>query len=129
MDLHPNAHTVLAGFQAFAQGDMATMKELFHEDATWRVSGRGRWSGDYTGSDAIVRFFGDISAEATVDNDVHAVLADDEHVVVLVNGHVSRGDDDALDTQNIFIFHVSDGKVTDVWSTALDQASVDEFWG
>jgi ketosteroid isomerase-like protein len=32
--MHPNARTVLRGFQAFAEGDMATMKSLFADDAT-----------------------------------------------------------------------------------------------
>lgn len=128
MDLHPNAQIVLRGFQAFADGDMATLKGLFHDDAAWRVSGRNRWAGEYGGVDSILRFFGDISAEAAIENQPHATLADDEHVVVLVNGRLSRGDE-ALDTQTVYIFHVSEGKVTDVWSTALDQHAVDEFWG
>jgi ketosteroid isomerase-like protein len=32
--MHPNAQTVLRGFPAFADGDMATMKSLFADDAT-----------------------------------------------------------------------------------------------
>lgn len=32
--MHPNTQTVLRGFQAFAEGDMATMKALFADDAT-----------------------------------------------------------------------------------------------
>ena len=32
--MNPNARTVLRGFQAFAEGDMATLKSLFAGDAT-----------------------------------------------------------------------------------------------
>jgi ketosteroid isomerase-like protein len=32
--MHPNARTVLRGFRAFAEGDMATMKSLFADDAS-----------------------------------------------------------------------------------------------
>ena len=32
--MHPNAGTVWRGFHAFAEGDMATMKSLFADDAT-----------------------------------------------------------------------------------------------
>ena len=32
--MHPNAQTVLRGFQAFAEGDMAAMMSLFADDAT-----------------------------------------------------------------------------------------------
>ena len=84
-ELHPNALNAMRGFQAFAAGDMATMKELFHDDAVWHVGGRNRWSGDYEGLDAILGFFGDIAGEASISQDVHAILGDDDHVVALIN--------------------------------------------
>jgi hypothetical protein len=126
-ELHPNAQAVLGGFKAFAEGDMVAMKELFADDAVWHVGGRNDWTGDYQGVDAILRFFGEISAEATFDQDLHAVLADDEHVVVLVNNTATRGDK-TLDGQTVFIFHVSNGKSSEVWSAALDPYAADEFW-
>ena len=101
-ELHPNAQNVLKGFQAFAEGDMATMKELFDDDATWNVGGRNRWSGSYKGVDAILGFFGEISQEASISQDLHAVLADDEHVVALINSTTTR-DDRTLEAQLIFV--------------------------
>ena len=126
-ELHPNAQNVLKGFQAFAEGDMATMKELFDDDATWHVGGRNRWSGSYKGVDAILGFFGGISQEASISQDLHAVLADDEHVVALINSTTTR-DDRTLESQLIFVFHVSDGTVSEVWGTSLDDYATDEFW-
>ncbi len=128
MEMHPNAQAVLRGFQAFAEGDMATMKELYHPDAVWHTGGRNQFSGDYHGPDAIIRFFGEITSEASIENELHAILADDEHVVVLTNGTLTRGDE-ALDTQNVFVFHLADGKVTETWLTPLDPYAADEFWG
>jgi hypothetical protein len=32
--MHPNTQTVLPGLQAFAEGEMATMKSLFVDDAS-----------------------------------------------------------------------------------------------
>ena len=126
-ELHPNAQNVLKGFQAFAEGDMATMKELFNDDSVWHVGGRSRWSGDYQGVDSILRFFGEISTEASISQDLHAILADDEHVVVLVNSTATR-DDKSLESQLVFIFHVSDGIASEVWGTSLDDYANDEFW-
>ena len=126
-ELHPNAQAVLGGFQAFATGDMVAMKELFADDATWHVGGRNRWSGDYQGVDAILRFFGEISTEATLSQDLHAVLADDEHVVVLVNGTATR-ENKSLEGQTVFVFHITDGKTSEVWATAIDPYAADEFW-
>lgn len=126
-ELHPNAQTVLRGFQAFAEGDMATMRELFDDDSIWHVGGRNRWSSDYQGVNAILRFFGELAGEASINQDLHTVLADDEHVVVLVKSTNTRGDK-TLESQVVFIFHVSNGKATEVWSTSLDDYANDEFW-
>lgn len=126
-ELHPNAQQVLKGFQAFAEGDMETMKDLFDENAVWHVGGRNRWSGDYEGLEAILGFFGGIAAEASINQDVHAVLADDEHAVALINSTTTRGDK-TLESQLVFTFHVSDGKVSEVWGTSHDDYAGDEFW-
>lgn len=127
-DMHPNAQAVMKGFQAFAEGDMATMKELFAEDAVWHTAGRNKFSGDRAGIDSILQLFADVTADATIDNQPHAVLADDEHVVVLVNSNLSRGDN-AIAVNNVFVFHVTDGIVSEVWGSAYDQYAADAFWG
>ena len=126
-ELHPNAQAVLGGFEAFAAGDMVAMRQLFADDATWHVGARNRWTGDYHGVDAILGLFAGISAEASFTQDLHAVLADDEHVVVLVNGTATRGDK-TLDSQTVFVFHVTNGKATEVWGVPLDPYAADEFW-
>jgi hypothetical protein len=59
--MHPNAQTVMSAFQAFAEGDMATMEGLFADDAIWHVAGRNKWSGDYTGPQAIVQYMSGVA--------------------------------------------------------------------
>ena len=81
--MHPDAETVLTGFKAFAEGDMETMRGLFHDDAVWHSAGQNRWSGDHKGADAIIEFFAGVSGDAQITNEPHGVLADDAHVVVL----------------------------------------------
>jgi len=103
------------------------MSELFDDDSIWHVGGRNRWSSDYQGVNAILRFFGELAGEASINQDLHTVLADDEHVVVLVKSTNTRGDK-TLESQVVFIFHVSNGKATEVWSTSLDDYANDEFW-
>lgn len=126
-ELHPNAQTVLNGFQAFAEGDVPTMRDLFVEDAVWHVGGRNRWTGDYQTRDTILEYFGELAGEASFEQDVHAILADDEHVVALVNTAATRGDR-TLESQTVFIFHVRDRRVSEVWGTSLDDHATDEFW-
>ena len=127
-DMHPNAQVVLSGFQAFAEGDMATMKGILADDVKWHTSGRSKFSGSQRGVDAVLQFFGDVSADAQIEQELHAILADDEHVVVLVNSTATRGDD-TLDAQTVFVFHLSDGKVTECWGTNFDEYASDAFWG
>ena len=126
-ELHPNAEIVLSGFQAFDQGDMAAMKEVMADDVSWHSSGRNKFAGTYQGLDSVLQLFGDISAEAQIEQNLHAVLADDEHVVVLVKSTLTRGDK-SLESQDIGTFHVSDGKVTEAWFTSFDDYAGDAFW-
>lgn len=126
-ELHPNAQIVLKGFQAFDEGDMAAMKEVMANDVAWHSSGRSRFSGTYQGLDSVLQLFADISAEARIEQDLHAVLADDEHVVVLAKSTLTRGDK-SLEAQNVGTFHVVDGKVTEAWFSGFDDYAADEFW-
>lgn len=125
--MHPDAQVVLGGFQAFAQGDMAALKELMADDAVWHAGARNKWSGDRVGQDSIMELMAGINADATVDNELHAVLADDDHVVVLVNSSVSR-DSKSFSGNTVFVFHVEDGKVQEAWSVPVDPYGLDAFW-
>lgn len=125
--MHPNAQVVMDGFQAFAAGDEAAMKSAFANDATWHAGGNNRWSGDYVGNDAIMRLMSGITAEAEFENRPHAVLADDDHVVVLINSTVKRGEK-RYDGNTVFVFHVDDGEVTEAWSIPSDPYALDAFW-
>ncbi len=126
--MHPNAQVVLRGFQAFAEGDMATMKSLFHDDAVWHTAGNHRFAGDHQGADAILRNFQDVSAAAQIENKPHDVLASDDHVVVLVNSSLRSGDKTA-EVPVIMVFHVEDGRVAEAWGVPVDVEAANAFWG
>ena len=61
------------------------------------------------------------------EQEVHAVLADDEHGVALVKATATRGDD-RLDADNVLVFHIDNGLTTEVWIASTDQYAGDEFW-
>lgn len=126
---HPNAALVRRGFEAFATGDMATLDELIADDAVWHATGRGVLSGDFVGKEAI---FGNNFARVPQETDsfkqdIHAILADDEHAVALVNVSATRRGQ-TLEAQQVLVFHVRDGKATEVWITPVDPYAADEFW-
>lgn len=125
--MHPDAQIVLAGFKAFAEGDMATMRGLFHDDAVWHAAGQNRWSGDHEGADAILQLFAGLASAAQITNNPHGVLADDDHVVVLTKTTFKR-DGKSLESDGFFIFHVTDGKVKEAWAGSYDPYATDAFW-
>lgn len=125
---HPNAELVRRGFEAFAAGDMATLDQIMSDDLKWHSQGAAPFAGDFEGKQAV---FGNWATIPTVVDsmrqDVHAIVADDEHAVALVDLTMTRGDRSFSGAQ-IVVFHVADGKATEGWVVAVDQAAVDAFW-
>jgi hypothetical protein len=65
---------------------------------------------------------------ATLEQDIHAILADDAHAVVLVNIKGSfKGR--TMDTQQILTLHFSQGQISEGWVSFHDPYVVDDFWG
>ena len=126
---HPNEDLVRRGYAAFGTGDIATLRELFADDIVWHVGGRSPITGDYKGKDEVLGFFGQLAARTggTFRLDVHDVLANDEHVVVLVKGTAER-QGKTLNDNGAQVFHVQGGKVTEQWFHPGDQTATDEFW-
>jgi hypothetical protein len=127
---HPNEELVRSGYEAFSKGDMQTVNELFADGIVWHVPGKSQLSGDYTGKDQVFGFFGKLveMTGGTFSLEIHDVLANDEHAIVLAESHGER-DGKTLDDRSVHVLHVSDGKVTEFWGYGGDQYAVDEFWG
>ena len=125
--MHPNVQVVTRGFQAFADGDTATLKELLADDATWHRGRTNKWSGDYTGLNSIAKMMSGLASDATIVNTPHAVLADDDHVVALINTSQTRNDR-SFNGQGVIVFHVNDGKIREAWTILLDAYGFDDFW-
>jgi uncharacterized protein len=125
---HPNAELARKGFEAFAAGDVAAMDQLFADDAKWHFPGKGPACGDFEGKEAIFGSFAGIpQATDSFAQEIHAILADDEHVVALVKTTAVAGGK-TLRYDSVFVFHVSGGKMTEGWVTPVDQATFDAFW-
>ncbi|MEA2580219.1 MAG: uncharacterized protein QOE83_1111 [Actinomycetota bacterium] len=125
---HPNADLVRKGFEAFDSGDMATLDAIMADDIVWHASGTGIVSGDFVGKAAVFGNFALIPQETDAfSQEIHAILGDDEHVMVLANATMTRRGNTATVAQ-MFVFHVKDGKAKEVWVTPFDQAAADAFW-
>lgn len=129
MGEHPNVDLARRGYAAFSAGDMATLTELIAEDAVWHVGGRNALSGDYEGRDAIFGLFAQFvqASEGTLKLEVHDILANDDHTVVLT--HVSAGGSRGeVSTNTCDTSHIRDGQLVEFWSFAEDPYAFDEYW-
>ena len=126
---HPNLERSRAGYAAFASGDMATLSGFLSDDIVWHSGGDNILTGDYEGKEAVLGFFGRLMQESggSFKNDIHDMLANDEHGVALVTSSATRGGV-SLEGNAVHIFHMRDGKMTEFWSFAEDQGKFDELW-
>ncbi|RLE16955.1 MAG: hypothetical protein DRJ28_00375 [Actinobacteria bacterium] len=126
---HPNLERARAGYEAFAGGDLAAVSDLFSEDIVWHSGGNNMLTGDYVGKEAVLGFFGRLMQETggSFSNDIHDMLANDDHGVALVTASATRGDK-SFEGHVAHIFHMRDGKMTEFWAFPEDQSLFDEFW-
>jgi len=128
---HPNEAVIRTAYEAFSAGDMETMAGLFANDAVWHVPGRNKVAGDYEGVDAILGYYGDLDEAMggtfRID-EIHDILANDQHVVSM---HRSSAEKDGVSHtfNEVFVFHVSNGKITEAWEQTSDLYEYDELVG
>ena len=129
MSDHPNLEAARTGYAAFAAGDMATVGPLLADDVVWHVGGDNPLSGDYTGREEVLGFFGRLMQETdgTFENEIHDMLANDEHGVAIVEARARRNGK-SIDDRSVHVFHMSDGQITEFWNISSDQDAWDDFY-
>jgi uncharacterized protein len=125
---HPNEELVRRAFDAFASGDVDTLRALIDQDAVWHAPGRNPLAGDHRGVDGILGYFARTMelTGGTFRSELHDVVANDEHAVSLF---VARGQREGktLDARNVLVTHVRNGKLGETWLFSGDQYAADEF--
>jgi ketosteroid isomerase-like protein len=125
---HPNEDLLRRGYEAFGAGDIETVMALFAEDIVWHSPGANQLTGDYHGRDQVLGYLGKIMelTGGTFRVEIHDLLANDRHGTVLVTTHAERGGR-TLTSREINIWHLANGKYTEFWTFAENQADVDNF--
>jgi ketosteroid isomerase-like protein len=120
--MHPNAELIQTGFSAFASGDLETIDRLLADDIVWQTAGTSVLAGEHRGKASVLEHLGHVmtATGGTYRQDVHAILADDEHVVVLAN--VRWDQPRAFVGEQVFVWHVRNGKAVECWAVPVDQA-------
>jgi ketosteroid isomerase-like protein len=126
---HPNVTLAREGFEAFDRGDMAWMEEHVSDDVVWHVGGNSKWAGAYEGKAKVLDMFArQMQAMGSSPKvDLHDVLGNDDHVVTLGSAQATGPDGSSAEWKYAQIFHFKDGKVTEVWGMAENDAQVDPF--
>ena len=123
---HPNEDLARRAWDAFTKRDLDTAAQFFAGDLEYHLGGDTAVSGATRGRDA---FFGltDGIPDIELSFEMHDVLANDEHAVALFRVHHQRPGKAPLDSPGVWVAHMADGKITEVWSFPFDQAAVREF--
>ena len=126
---HPNEDLLRRGYAAYDSGDMDTIQALFDDNILWHAAGSNQLAGDYRGFQEILGFFGKVMelSGGTFRGEVHDILANDTHGVVLVTFHAER-DGQTVALRSADIWHLADGKATEHWSFFEDQAAADKLF-
>jgi uncharacterized protein len=127
---HSNASAVRRLFAAFERKDAFALRSMFAEDAVWHVGGTAAVAGTYRGRRQIVRFLGTLPrlTDGTYASRLIDVLASDERAAVLYRA-TGRREGRELDIDQLLLFTLRDGVVTEVLALPSDQSAFDRFWG
>ena len=129
MGADDNAKLLRRGYEAFIAGDMASLTEMFAEDAVWHVHGHGGLAGVKQGRDEVFAYFGELVARSggTFKVTLHDVIGGDQHTVGLHRDNAERNGK-VLDHNVVIIVHIQDGRFAEAWEYHEDQAGNDAFW-
>jgi ketosteroid isomerase-like protein len=125
---HPNLQVLRSLDEAMLRGDMETYFGLHTDDVVLHVDGSSPLRGDYAGNAQLQAAFGRfMQAAGDYSFENHAYLADDEHGVVMQRGTMRR-DGKTFSTDEVFVIHFRDGKISELWYVPVDQAGVDAWF-
>lgn len=125
---HPHEEHLRTTTDKLNSGDMDGFLAGHTDDVKFHVAGSSPMSGDHEGRDGVGRAFGSLTGilDAPPSADVHDCLANDEHGILLITQHLSRGGKQ-LDVQVTVVFHFRDGLVSEVWLQPRDIPAFDAF--
>ena len=113
---------------AWLAGDLATMGEAVSDDVALHLFGHSPLAGTHRGKEALgtaIRRIQELTNRKTLE--IHDVVTGGDHAMILVKERFERGDR-TLDLSRIFLYHLRDGRITDIYVYDEDQSAVDEFW-
>ena len=129
MSVPANAALVHRILDAFARKDGFSLRDCFAEDAVWHVPGKGVMSGTYRGRSEIFRFLARLPklTDGTYRSTFIDALASEERGAGLYRAQGER-DGRSIDIDQLLLFTIRDGLVTEVLALPSNPAAFDDFW-
>lgn len=115
-------------WEAIAGADVPRLRSLLSEKCVWRMHGTSPLAGCYVGADEILPFMARVG-ELTSDlrSDLIDVFASDAGAVLRYRVRAQRGFQ-KLDTEQLFLIQIEDGRITQGVFAPFDQARYDRFF-
>jgi ketosteroid isomerase-like protein len=125
MDEHPNAKLYKELDQKMSSGDVGAMADYLDDNVEWHEIGRAE---PLRGKDAVVaRWTSGELADYEWTGNTHDVVANDDHLIALVETTARRGDK-SLTYRTAEIMHIRDGKLTARWAFSDDTEAINRFF-
>ena len=118
LSLERKIQAVRDAFDAFQRGDMKALSDAWTDDFVWHARG-SVFGGDFKGKEAAMGAIARYPQELQdIKLDFHDIVANDNHVVALVNSSFKRNGKTYQD-QIVYVFHINDqAKTTEGWIIA-----------
>ena len=128
MEEHPNVTLVRDMFAAMERGDVQWLEDHTSDEIVWHTGGNSRAAGVRRGKDEVRALMTETADPGAMKVDVHDVIGNDDHTVVLGTAVVTAPSGKSVEYNYVNVFHVADGKVTEVWGLAENDAETDPIW-
>jgi uncharacterized protein len=128
MSEHPNVARMREGYEAFAKGDLDTLRQQWTDDIVWHEGGHTDLAGTYEGPEAVFAFFGRLLdlTEGSLKVEPRTFLADDSYGCTPVTVTAHRGDR-RIEVLSVHLVRFEDGRVAEFWDTSTDEDAMDQF--
>jgi ketosteroid isomerase-like protein len=128
---HDRDLVVRALYAGMSGGGLRSMIDLLDPHVVLHVPGDHPLAGDHTGVAAVADFIRATGALTTGGTGMELldVLHGERYAAAYVRVAAERCDRAPLDTHNIHLLDVDDGRIREIWFHNGDQSVVDAFWG
>jgi ketosteroid isomerase-like protein len=109
---HPNAERYQSMFTPGSTPDPEVLRDFLAPDVRWHEAGSTE---TMVGPDAVVARMAGMGVGSTAEVSLDAVLADDDHLIVVGHARMHR-DDQEVSYRYVEYYTMQDGKVTERWS-------------